>query len=566
MLVLALFALLSGAVTAITPCVLPVLPALLSASASGGRRRVVGVIGGVFITFTIAIIGLASVVDSAGVADSGLRTLAIIVLAGFGLTLLLPSVAARIEAPLSRLAKFGPKDRGDGFWSGLVVGGALGFVFAPCASPILAAVISVGATQGVTLRLIVVAVSFSLGTAAVLSVLAFGGRRLGEAIRRAGRGPLLQRSLGVIMIATALAMATDTDLRFQSALADHLPSWLVTPTQGLENSHTVQTKLADLRGNKKSKFAEPDVRAGVHQMGADGLPDLGVAPDFTGTQKWFNTANGQPISLKQLRGKVVLVDFWTYTCINCIRTLPYLKAWDQKYRDKGLVIVGVHTPEFSFEHDAGNVQAAIQREGIRYPVVQDNDYKTWDAYGNQYWPAHYLIDATGHVRDTHFGEGGYKETEKNIRTLLAEPRRPRPRHRHAHDRPGPEQRGDARDVPRHRARPGLVPARRAQRHQGVHAAVARRFRRTRSRSRACGRSRPRTRPPGPARASSRTMTAKRVFLVMSSQDGKPRKVRVYVDGRAAPCRSPSRDQRALPGRRPADDEELELELKFDDGI
>jgi cytochrome c biogenesis protein CcdA/thiol-disulfide isomerase/thioredoxin len=418
-LVLALFAFLSGAVTAITPCVLPVLPALLSASASGGRRRVVGVIGGVFITFTIAIVGLASVVDSAGVADQGLRTLAIVVLALFGLTLLLPSVAARIEAPLTRLARFGPKDRGDGFWSGLVVGGALGFVFAPCASPILAAVISVGATQGVSLRLVVVAIAFALGSALVLSVLAFGGRRLAGAIRRAGRGPVLQRALGIVMVATALAMATDADLRFQSVLADHLPSWLVTPTEGLEKSGTVQARLGDLRGDSRSKFAEPDTAA-AHPAGKDRLPDLGAAPEFTGNQKWFNTTDGKPLHLQDLRGKVVLVDFWTYTCINCVRTLPYVKAWDRKYRDKGLVIVGVHTPEFSFEKQAGNVRAAIEREGLKYPVAQDNDYKTWAAYGNQYWPAKYLIDANGHVRNTHFGEGAYAETEQHIRTLLAE--------------------------------------------------------------------------------------------------------------------------------------------------
>jgi thiol-disulfide isomerase/thioredoxin len=256
----------------------------------------------------------------------------------------------------------------------------------------------------------------------VLSVLAFGGRRLGDAVRRAGRGPVLQRALGVIMIATALAMVTDADLRFQSVLADHLPSWLVTPTEGLEKSNTIQDRLADLRGNKKSKFAEPDTTdaAAAHPTGKDGLPDLGVAPDFTGNQEWFNTADGKPLHMKDLRGKVVLVDFWTYTCINCLRTLPYVKAWDAKYRAKGLVIVGVHTPEFSFEKDAGNVESAIKREGLRYPVAQDNDYKTWDAYGNQYWPAKYLIDATGHVRDTHFGEGAYEETEKNIRTLLAE--------------------------------------------------------------------------------------------------------------------------------------------------
>jgi len=411
MLVLVAFAFLSGAVTAVTPCVLPILPALLSASATGGRRRVVGVVAGIATTHTIAIVGLASLAGRAGVADEGLRTVAIVVLAAFGLTLLLPHVAARVEAPLSRLARFGPKDRGDGFWSGIAVGGALGFVYAPCATPILAAVISVGATQGASPRLVAVALAFAVGSALVLFALAFGGRRVAEAIRRAGRGPALQRALGVVMVATALAMASDADLRFQSVLADHLPSWAVTPTQGLEQSDSVQSKLASLR--KRSRF---DRKA----MAGEALPDLGAAPDFTGNERWFNTRDGRPLSLRELRGKVVLVDFWTYTCINCVRTLPYLKAWDRKYARDGLVIVGVHTPEFTFERDAGNVRNAIAREGLRYPVAQDNGYRTWEAYGNRYWPAKYLIDARGHVRYTHFGEGSYRATERNIRTLLAE--------------------------------------------------------------------------------------------------------------------------------------------------
>jgi len=155
------------------------------------------------------------------------------------------------------------------------------------------------------------------------------------------------------------------------------------------------------------------------------LPDLGPAPAFVGTQRWFNTPGGRPLKLSSLHGKVVLVDFWTYTCINCIRTFPYLKALDAKYRSDGLRVVGVHTPEFSFEHDAGNVSAAIQQSGLRYPVVQDNNYATWNAYGNQYWPADYLIDAKGEVRYTHFGEGDYAQGEAAVRELLAEAGRAR---------------------------------------------------------------------------------------------------------------------------------------------
>jgi thiol-disulfide isomerase/thioredoxin len=194
-----------------------------------------------------------------------------------------------------------------------------------------------------------------------------------------------------VMVAMAVAMLADLDTRFQTAVAAHLPSVLVDPASKLE-------------------------RTAVHVR----EPSLGLAPDFGGNQRWFNTPGGRALTMRKLRGKVVLVDFWTYTCINCIRTLPYLKALDARYRKDGLVIVGVHTPEFPFERDAGNVARAIRQNGIRYPVVQDNDYATWDAYGNQYWPAEYFIDAKGQVRYTHFGEGGYAHNEHVIRALLAQ--------------------------------------------------------------------------------------------------------------------------------------------------
>jgi thiol-disulfide isomerase/thioredoxin len=183
----------------------------------------------------------------------------------------------------------------------------------------------------------------------------------------------------------------------------------------------VEDRLADLRGRPRfdSTRARRSRSASASSQRA-GLPVLGNAPELTGTGRWFNTPGGRPLSLAQLRGKVVLIDFWTYTCINCLRTLPYLRAWDARYRGRGLTVVGVHTPEFSFERDAGNVRQAVARNRLRYPVVQDNDYGTWEAFGNQYWPAKYLIDARGRVRYTHFGEGGYGETEAAIRALLRE--------------------------------------------------------------------------------------------------------------------------------------------------
>ena len=413
MVLLVLFAVVAGAGTALTPCVLPVLPGLLASAGTGGRRRPLGVIVGLTVTHTIAIVALASLIDGVGLPNGVVRTLAVVVLLAFGLSLLVPAVAARIEAPLTRLARFGPRGRGDGFWSGLVVGGGLGFVYAPCAGPILAAVVSVSATQGASAELVAVALGYAAGSAVVLLLIAYGGRRLIERLRAAGRGPMVQRTLGAIMVATAVAVAADLDVRFQTALADELPAFATNPTRGLERSGAVEDRLAELRG--RSRFAE-----GGDSEPSAGLPVLGKAPDFVGNSHWFNTPANAPLDLEGLRGKVVLIDFWTYTCINCIRTLPYLRAWDGRYRDRGLTIVGVHTPEFAFERETRNVERAIMQNRLRYPVAQDNDFSTWSAWGNQYWPAKYLIDSRGRVRYAHFGEGEYDKTEAAIRALLAE--------------------------------------------------------------------------------------------------------------------------------------------------
>jgi cytochrome c biogenesis protein CcdA/thiol-disulfide isomerase/thioredoxin len=432
MLILVLFAGLAGAGTALSPCVLPVLPALLSAGGVGGRRRPVGIVLGLSVTFTVTIVGVAMVVDGVGLGSDPLRDIAIVVLLVFGLTLLLPGVSARIEAPLSRIARLGPRSRGDGFRSGLLVGGALGFVYTPCASPILAAVISVSAASG---RTVLIALAYAAGSALVLLALILGGRRLFGRVRRAGRGPLLQRVLGTILILTAFAMLTNLDVNFDQFVAQHIPN--VNLTASLECSPTVTGRLHQITG-RQPKFAPANGSAAcgtsatpVHPAAASAsqaillsdaheLKALGEAPEFMETQDWFNTPGDAPLTLSSLRGRVVLVDFWTYTCINCIRTLPYLKAWDAAYRNEGLTIVGVETPEFPFERDAANVANAISQFGLHYPVVQDNDMGTWNAYGNQYWPADYLIDAKGQVRYTSFGEGDYSETETAIRALLAE--------------------------------------------------------------------------------------------------------------------------------------------------
>ena len=409
MLLLALFALIAGAATAVSPCVLPVLPALLAAGAAGGRRRPLGIVLGLAVTFTLTIVGLASVLHGVGLGDSITRDIAIGVLALAGVVMFVPAVAARLEAPLSRLGRFGPRSAGDGFWSGLGVGAALGFVYVPCAGPILSAVIAVDSVSG---RTLLIGAAYAIGSSAVLLVLSLGGRRLLAPLRRGNRSVTLQRAMGAVLVATAVIMALQLDVKLESSIARNIPD--VNLASGLEKSHAVQARLDNLRG--RSRFASATGAPATHT--GEKLRDYGPAPDFVGNQRWFNTPGDRPLTLQGLRGHVVLVDFWTYTCINCIRTLPYLKAWYAKYHRDGLVIVGVHSPEFSFEKDAGNVQRAIHDDGITYPVVQDNELKTWQAWSNQAWPAEYLIDARGHVRHGQLGEGDYAGSERAIRTLL----------------------------------------------------------------------------------------------------------------------------------------------------
>jgi cytochrome c biogenesis protein CcdA/thiol-disulfide isomerase/thioredoxin len=424
MALLILFGFVAGAATALSPCVLPVLPIALSAGATGGRRRPLGIVAGLAVSFTFATVALVYVISALGLPDDLLRKLAIFVLLAFGITLMIPPLAARLEAWLSRFAGMagGPRSGGDGFGSGVAVGGSLGFVYAPCAGPILAGVITVSASQSFTAGRLAVALSYGIGSAVVLYFLMLGGRRVIAPLARRGVG--LQIAMGGVMVVVALAMLGNYDVRFQNRIASDLPSFLVNPSKSLEDTAAAHDALAEVRGSSGGlgeAVAEAAPMPEATGPGPDsGLPVYGPAPEFVDNQRWFNTPGDRPLTLKSLRGRVVLVDFWTYSCINCLRTLPYLTAWDRRYRKDGLTIVGVHSPEFPFEKDAGNVEEAIERNGIEYPVAQDNDLATWSAYGNQYWPAEYFIDARGRVRFAHFGEGEYGEKEKAIRELLAE--------------------------------------------------------------------------------------------------------------------------------------------------
>jgi thiol-disulfide isomerase/thioredoxin len=279
---------------------------------------------------------------------------------------------------------------GSGFIGGIVFGAALGLLWTPCAGPILAAITTLVATQSVGGAVIALTLAYSIGAAIPLSLIAYGGGKIIQSSKFLSRhSEGLRRVFGVVMIVTAAGIAFHWDMKVQQAVIRFFPSILI------ENNAIVKTRLQKISG--------------------ENLSELGKAPELVGIVNWINSP---PLSLMDLRGKVVLIDFWTYSCINCIRTLPYVEKWYEDYKDQGLVIIGVHTPEFEFEKDPGNVAKAVARLGITYPVAQDNDYKTWQAYRNHYWPADFLIDQEGNIRLMHYGEGDYVETENAIRSLL----------------------------------------------------------------------------------------------------------------------------------------------------
>ena len=527
MLLLVLFALLAGAGTALSPCVLPVLPAVLSAGVTGGRRRPLGVALGLALSFTFATVALVYVIAALGLPNDLTRVLAIVTLLVFGILLCVQPLSDRLEGWISRVVPKPGRPGGDGFGSGMLLGASLGLVYAPCAGPVLAGVITVSAAQDFTVGRLAVALAYSAGSSIVLYVLMLGGRRVTD--RLGAVRSHVQVAMGVVMIAVAALMIANLDVRFERAIAGHLPQALVDPTSRIETSSSVSDDLASLRG---SGPASPE--GGTSEAAAgERLPVFFGAPDFVGTQQWFNTPDDQPLSIGGLRGQVVLVDFWTYTCINCIRTLPYVEAWYRKYHRDGFTVVGVHTPEFPFEREAGNVQRAIDDFGITYPVVQDNESMTWTAYHNQYWPAKYLIDARGRVRLVHFGEGSYAETEKAIRSLLAEAgdrrlggraeahvQRPEPRST-------PETYLGAERADRFANGP-ILPGR--QRFDAIPPASLA------SDQLAYGGQwtiRGKSATAGPGASLGLNFSARRVFLVLGSP-GRPRTMRVLLDGRPIP--------------------------------
>jgi cytochrome c biogenesis protein CcdA/thiol-disulfide isomerase/thioredoxin len=399
-LVLLGIAFLAGVITAISPCVLPVLPILLAGSAtSTDRRRPFAIVVGLVLSFTTFTLAGAALLSALGLPEDLLRDIAIIALLVLAASLLSQRVAWLLERPFLFLTRRRVGQDSNGF----VVGLSVGLVFVPCAGPVLAAVTALAASGEVTLRIVFVTGAYAIGAAIPMLAIAIGGQRLGSSMRvvRTHAGAA-RRSAGVVIAATAIALALGADQRFTT----FLPGYTETLQEKIERSSTARREIEKLSGTGRAPAAPSGGSSG--------------APEFRGIKLWLNTPDGKALSLAGLRGRVVLVDFWTYSCINCLRTLPHLKAWDRTYRKAGLTIVGVHSPEFSFERVPDNVRSAVKRLGVRYPVALDNDFATWRAYSNDYWPADYLIDKSGRIRDEHYGEGAYAETESAIRRLLGE--------------------------------------------------------------------------------------------------------------------------------------------------
>lgn len=422
MLSLALIGLVGGLITGISPCILPVLPVIFFSGTQGKRdaddgavavstkrevRRPYRVIGGLVLSFSLVTLAGSALLSLLHLPQDVIRWVALAALVAIGLGLIFPRFEQLLERPFARIPQKQIGTRASGFGLGL----ALGVLYVPCAGPVLAAIVVAGATANIGLPVVVLTVFFALGTAVPLLFFALAGQRVAQrvsAFRR--RQSQIRLIAGIVTLLLAVALVFNLPAALQRAIPDY--------TSSLENKlgsdQKVQQAL-DLGGivNDQNKGL-----SNCHNGSAQ-LENCGPAPDLKGITAWLNTPGDKPIDLHALRGKVVLIDFWAYSCINCQRAIPHVEGWYKAYQDKGFEVIGVHTPEYAFEKVTANVKKGIADLGITYPVALDNGYSTWTNYRNRYWPAEYVIDANGIVRHVKFGEGDYNGTENVIRELLA---------------------------------------------------------------------------------------------------------------------------------------------------
>lgn len=405
---LLLVGLVGGLLAAISPCVLPVLPVVLLGGATGAQNaarrswaRPVSIVAGLTLSFTLIVLFGTVLLRLLGLPDALLRWLGIAVLGVLGLAMLFPGIGRRLERPFTHI----PQPQIDSAGGGFVLGLALGAVYVPCAGPVLAAIAIAGAGADLGRPTLALTVGFALGTAVPLLAVALAGSRLRTRARfLAQRGRALRAFSGATMIVLAVALAANlTDV-----IARRVPDY----TRSISNALPAAVVAAPRVGGTGALAAcQDDAYRGTSALG-----DCGPAPELTGIDEWLG---GDPLMLAGLRGQVVLVAFWAYSCINCQRELPHVEAWYRAYRPTGFQVVGVHTPEYAFERVPANIAAGAQRLGLTFPIAVDNDYATWKAYQNIAWPAGYLVDGNGIIRRVNFGEGDYAETEADIRALLA---------------------------------------------------------------------------------------------------------------------------------------------------
>jgi cytochrome c biogenesis protein CcdA/thiol-disulfide isomerase/thioredoxin len=403
-MLLILLAYLGGILTILSPCILPVLPFVFARADRPFMRSTLPMLTGMAATFAI-VATLAAVGGGWAVRANAVgRWAALLLLALFGIALVFPRVSDRLTRPLVALGSRLTEKQGqqDSIWSSAVLGVATGLLWAPCAGPILGIIFTAAALQGASFNTTFLLLAYALGAATSLALaLLIGGKVFARMKKSLGASERIRQVLGVLVLVGVAAIAFGLDTRVLAKLSS-------------AQTASIESNLARRLG---ATSAMDQTALRTNAAGELVLPAVGNLPSLEGLGPWFNSA---PLNNEQLKGKVVLIDFWTYSCINCLRTLPYLKAWDAKYRKDGLVIIGIHAPEFAFERDPANVAKAIQDLGVRYPVALDNRYVLWNALHNQYWPAHYFVDAQGRIRYFHHGEGEYAMSERVIRQLLAE--------------------------------------------------------------------------------------------------------------------------------------------------